>query len=1084
MSVIAAGERSRIEVASKVSAELNLIDEEHPWLGLDSFSEETRQYFHGREEEIGELSRRVQRKTLSILFGQSGLGKTSILRAGIVPRLRREGFCPVYVRIDYARESPAPSQQIKQAIFRATEGMGRWTKSGAAIPGESLWEFLHHRDDFLVDAEGRALTPLLIFDQFEEIFTLAQDDDFGRKRVAEFVEDLADLVENRAPKSLEVMLETEDSVSERFDFNRADYRILIALREDYLPHLEGLKGGMPSITQNRMRLARMTGHQALVAVVKPGGRLVTEEVAESIVRFVSGGAELRNAEVEPSLLSLVCRELNNARISQHRDEISADLLAGSRETILHEFYERSLEDQPPGVRRFIEDEMLTESGFRESVAEERVIRAFDQARAEPGALSALVNRRLLRIEERLDLRRVELTHDVLCAVVALSRERRHEREARDEAERELAAQKTREASTRRALVRARQVAAGCAVLSVVAIGGAFFGYVNMKRAQEAETNAQQTRLQAESARTEAEKLVVYLLDDFYLELEPVGRLDIVADLSRRALAYYDALPPALRTDESERNRALALVRYGYVLRYQAKLDEGAKVLDEALAILARLQSGGDRSEATAIGLALGRTARARVHNSQAQDPEAFKLAMAAPLALAPLMAQATPSERARRAQGAVMNYLGFAQLRGSKEADAVKSLESAREAYRGINGLVLDEHASAGSLAAAAGYAEASSWQIEALQALGRMEDAKRIGEEAAKVAARVLESRPGHMPALRAHALLVSSLASIESDSFRYRAGIALAREAERDWVSYTKLDKANVIAWNNLSSTRSGIAGALEQMGRVREGLADYRASLKTAPLASPGLASNFVFVAGRMARLEAELGIRPEGVPEYRRFADISIKSLPPGAYHREFLTGLSEHFDRQVLAGLGRHAELREAARSALPRIEGGRAANENEARNRFRGLTAVHFDLGWSAYHLGDFQAAAAELGKAVEYRQKLPLVSNSDRYDLGDYRVAHALALAKLGNSAEASKLAQPEIKHFREVLARGSEDMNQRVTLARALLAYAIAQPEQSAALLAEASALLDKLPAEMVRMRSVSQVRAWVSEERAKRS
>ena len=70
---------------------------------------------------------------------------------------------------------------------------------------------------------------------------------------------------------------------------------------------------MPSITQNRMRLARMTGAQALSAVVNPGGRLVSQEVAESIVRFVAGGSELANAEVEPSLLSLICRELNTVR---------------------------------------------------------------------------------------------------------------------------------------------------------------------------------------------------------------------------------------------------------------------------------------------------------------------------------------------------------------------------------------------------------------------------------------------------------------------------------------------------------------------------------------------------------------------------------------------------------------------------------------------------------------------------------------------------------------------------------------------------------------------------------------------------
>ena len=72
----------------------------------------------------------MQRKLLTILFGQSGLGKTSILRAGIVPRLRPEGYCPVYVRLDYSPDAPEPSEQIKQAIFRATEASGQWTQTG------------------------------------------------------------------------------------------------------------------------------------------------------------------------------------------------------------------------------------------------------------------------------------------------------------------------------------------------------------------------------------------------------------------------------------------------------------------------------------------------------------------------------------------------------------------------------------------------------------------------------------------------------------------------------------------------------------------------------------------------------------------------------------------------------------------------------------------------------------------------------------------------------------------------------------------------------------------------------------------
>ncbi len=445
------------------------IDPENPWLGLSSYSEETRSYFHGRDDEAAELARRVQRKLLTVLFGQSGLGKTSLLRAGLVPRLRGSGFCPVYVRIDYAPESPPPADQIKQAIFKVTAEAGYWTRAGSAVEGESLWEFLHHRGDLLRDANEQTLLPLLIFDQFEEIFTLAQADDAGRQRAKRFLDELADLVENRPPADLERRLENDEANADDFDFARADYRILISLREDYLAHLESVKGAMPSITQNRMRLARMNGQQALSAVIQPGGKLVSQEVAESIVRFVAGGSELPNAEVEPSLLSLICRELNTVRQAQGKAEISADLLAGSRDTILTEFYERALADQPAGVRRVIEDDLLTESGYRESLAEERVAKALAAAGAEPDALAKLVDRRLLRIEERLDMRRVELTHDVLCGVVRSSRNLRHEREARDEAERQLAAQQERAAETRRTLHKTRRFAMIAAGLMLVAL---------------------------------------------------------------------------------------------------------------------------------------------------------------------------------------------------------------------------------------------------------------------------------------------------------------------------------------------------------------------------------------------------------------------------------------------------------------------------------------------------------------------------------------------------------------------------------------------------------------------------------------
>jgi tetratricopeptide (TPR) repeat protein len=1066
-----------------ISADLNLVDEQNPWLGLDSFDEETRQFFHGREEEIAELARRVQRKTLAILFGQSGLGKTSILRAGIVPRLRREGFCPVYVRIDYARESPAPSQQIKQAIFKATEGAGRWTRPGSAVPGESLWEFLHHRDDYLVDETGKTLTPLLIFDQFEEIFTLGQDDDFGRRRAEEFVQDLADLVENRPPKSLELMLDQDDTLVERFDFERADYRILIALREDYLAHLEGFKGVMPSITQNRMRLARMTGQQALAAVLKPGGKLVSEEVAESIVRFIAGGAELRNAEVEPSLLSLVCRELNNARVAQGRSEISADLLAGSRDTILNEFYERALTDQPEGVRRFIEDEMLTESGFRESLAEERVLRAFSAAGAAPSALAVLVNRRLLRIEERLDMRRVELTHDVLCAVVKESRDARHEREAREEMERQFAEQRAREEATRKALVRARKIAAGCAALAVIAVAGAAFGYFNMKRAQEAEAHAQQTKALAESARGEAEKLLVYLLDDFYLELEPVGRLDIVANLSKRALDYYAGLPEALRTADTQRNQALAMVRYGYAARNLARLDEAEKNLSGAVAILTKLNQGGDNSENTLIGLSLGLSGLARVYDSTNRYEESAQNAAKSVEILKPAMAASSPSARLLRTYGIVTNYRGFAQMRRFDEDGAIVTLQASRDAFRRIDGLALTD------LPAAAAYTEASGWLMEALLQARKFSDAQLVGDEAARIATGVLELRPGHMSALRARALINGNLADAFGQQHQNAKSLVPALAAVRDWETFVKLDPGNVIAWNNLGAARSRQATSLEELGRISEELAVVRSTLDVEPhlKASPGLMANLILDAGWVRGLEIELGV-PESArdrrADARRVATAAVAGLPEGAFIRDMLLARAARIESNIAITAGKYAEARDASIALIRRVEPLKAASAGDTGIQNLTLVFAYADLGEAEYMLGNYAGAEAAMRKSLEYRARQKSKLPVDR-PLGesDHKVLLALAIARQGRGAEARSILEPEINLHREVVRAGGDEQSERLGYARALLALAVANPADAKALLAEAMATLDRLTPDMRRLRTTGVLRSSIAQEAAKR-
>ena len=147
------------------------IDRENPWPGLATFTEEQAGLFYGRDAEIRELTKRAERNPLTVLFGQSGLGKSSLLQAGVFPRLRAASYWPIYIRLDHAPGAPTPTEQIKAMVQADTARAGTWTKSGVAVPGESLWEFFHHRDDRLVSAAGKTIVPVLVFDQFEELFT-------------------------------------------------------------------------------------------------------------------------------------------------------------------------------------------------------------------------------------------------------------------------------------------------------------------------------------------------------------------------------------------------------------------------------------------------------------------------------------------------------------------------------------------------------------------------------------------------------------------------------------------------------------------------------------------------------------------------------------------------------------------------------------------------------------------------------------------------------------------------------------------------------------------------------------------------
>jgi len=470
----------------------NLIDAERPWPGLLPFTEDARAFFHGRETETDELYRFIEREPLTVLFGQSGLGKSSLLRAGVFPLLRRASHLPVYLRLNLEVDAPPLIDQVWQAI--KAECAANEVSATTAVPGDSFWKYLHRTDTRLLNLHRRTVSPVLVFDQFEELFTIGRQTPEQNARCQGFLEELGELIENRLPPAFESELTDHPERLDQFDLLRQNLKIVFAFREDYLAEFEGLKVLIRPIMQNRMRLSPMNGNLAAKAIRQAGAGRVSEVVAARIVRFV-GGAKgdqitgLEQVPVEPALLSLVCHELNEQRIARNETQISVDLIQGDNaQHIIEQFYNQGFAGFDVNVRHFVEDHLLTAAGYRDSYALDNALTTANISEAD---VQILVDRRILRREERGGLVRLELIHDVLAAVAKASRDSRREADALAAAQLLIAKQRRRQ----------RWVAAAAGVALIVLAGVSWLAV----EAELARADAAKASVTANTALAEAKK---------------------------------------------------------------------------------------------------------------------------------------------------------------------------------------------------------------------------------------------------------------------------------------------------------------------------------------------------------------------------------------------------------------------------------------------------------------------------------------------------------------------------------------------------------------------------------------------------
>src|SRR6476660_577879 len=147
------------------------MDHASPYLGLTAFDERNSSVFFGREELVESLLLALKEHYFIAVVGPSGVGKTSILRAGLMPALRSQVPTP---RLAYLHPAQHPLQSLALAL---TEN------EVASEVRTAILRVAQSRDLASLQRIWEAKAPdILIVDQFEDLYTLV-----GRSEAEEFI---------------------------------------------------------------------------------------------------------------------------------------------------------------------------------------------------------------------------------------------------------------------------------------------------------------------------------------------------------------------------------------------------------------------------------------------------------------------------------------------------------------------------------------------------------------------------------------------------------------------------------------------------------------------------------------------------------------------------------------------------------------------------------------------------------------------------------------------------------------------------------------------------------------------------------
>ena len=288
----------------------NSVDD-NPWAGLSSYEDPEEaeregrkpKQFRGRDEESRSVAQLIIGNIFVTLYGKSGTGKTSLLNAGVFPMLRQKRFLPVCIRL--AME--APDDSFQQCIIRklaqavTDHQCSLETINVVEMPEDEqkpdyLWSYFA-RTRF-VNSEGQTVFPVLVFDQFEEIFLdRIHEAEVLLRQIAYLMDESHAL----SPRLIDGRLYT-------YDFN---FRFVISIREDELYRLEDSIDNcyLPALKRCRYRLRGLMEQGAMDVILVTGEGLFKAEEQQDIAKSIIDKSRNKDKSINTNIVSLLCNRI-------------------------------------------------------------------------------------------------------------------------------------------------------------------------------------------------------------------------------------------------------------------------------------------------------------------------------------------------------------------------------------------------------------------------------------------------------------------------------------------------------------------------------------------------------------------------------------------------------------------------------------------------------------------------------------------------------------------------------------------------------------------------------------------------------